>query len=300
MWRNNYSGYELQIADAAATQANNKEHRSALETVQILIAHEDGAKKLSAMVKKAECQIELGENYITTCEEIASALKQFNLQNQPTTTLHDELHDKIELLAERVVKINVNCSLLLLRCKLDMIMGFFQGETRLVKLGRIGKTMQRIAAEMQEQNKGIHFKAQYPLMDVVLKEMQRINDIELKAKCKSVAWFLKYYGFCCIYAADYDKSIEINKQAIILMETAYGDEANHHRVLGLCCGNLANAYDNLNKLGEAKQCYETAIKIYNQAKDWVDDKQKVDNMLRATSFLQDVETKLKEMLLNDL
>ena len=290
----------MQITDAAATQANNKEYKSALETLQILIAHEDGAKKLLSMAKKIKCQIEIGENCTTTCEEIASTLKQFNLQNQPPTVMHDELHDEIELLAERFIKINVNYSLLFLRCKLDMTMGFFQGETRLVKLGRIGKTMQRIAAEMQEQNKGIHFKAHYPLMDIVLKEMQRISDIELKTKCKSVAWFLKYYGFCCTYAADYDKSIEINKQAIILMETAYGDEANHYRVLGLCCGNLANAYDNLNKLGEAKQCYETTLKIYNQVKDWADDKQKIDNMLRATSFLQDVETKLKEMLLNDL
>ena len=99
-------------------------------------------------------------------------------------------------------------------------------------------------------------------MDKSLKEMQRIGDVDLKVKCEEIAWFLKYYGYCCIEVADYDKSIEIHKQAISLLESTFGDNANHYQVLGLCYNNLGVSYENSNKLIEAKQYYETAVKVY--------------------------------------
>ena len=102
--------------------------------------------------------------------------------------------------------------------------------------------------------------------------MQRIGDVDLKVKCEEIAWFLKCYGFYCNKAADYGKSIEIHKQAISLMESTFDDDANHYQVLELCYYyDLVAAYEHLNKLVEAKQCYETAVKVKKQVKDCDDE-----------------------------
>ena len=83
-------------------------------------------------------------------------------------------------------------------------------------------------------------------MDKVLKKMQRIGDVDLKVKCKKIARFLKTYGYCCLQVPDYDKSIEIYKQAASLLESTFGDDANHYKVLGHCYHNLGAAYKNSN------------------------------------------------------
>ena len=283
---------KLLYIDAATTYADNKEHKRAVETLQILIAHEDGANRLLLMAKKIRCQIKLGEDYISTCKEMASTLKQINLQNQPTTVMN-ELHDEIKLLVESFTTINVDSFLLLQSCRFDLIIGFFDGQSRLDKLKGIGSSNLSIAKKLNKQNKGIHFKQQYPLMDKILKEMQRIGDVDLKVKFETIAWFLRYYGHCCHKAADHDKSIEIYKQAISLMESTFGDDANHHRVLGFCYDNLGVAYENSNKLVEAKQCYETAVKVKKLVKDWVDENQRLESILFTTRSIQGVKAKEK-------
>ena len=198
---------------------DDKEHYKALRTLETLIVQEEGATRLLSMTVKIKCQIELGDNdnATVTCVEIASMFEQINLQNQ-TTTIMNELHDEMKLLVERFVKINIDSSLLLQSCRFDLIVGFFNGKTRLLKLRDIECEMQDIAMELNKQNKCIDFKEQYPLVDKILKEMQRIGDVDLKVKSESIAWFIKLYGYCCNEVADYDKSIEIHKQAISLME----------------------------------------------------------------------------------
>ena len=162
------------------------------------------------------------------------------------------------------------------------------------KLRRIGGEMQHIAMELNKQNKRNDFKQQYPVMDKILKEMQQISDVDLKVKCKEIAWFLAYYGFCCNKVADYDKSIEIHKQAISLMESTFGDNANHYQVLGHCYNNLGAAYKNSNKLVEAKQSYETAVKVYEEVKECDDENIKMENILFTSRLLEGVEAKLKK------
>ena len=246
------------------------------------------------MMLKIRYQIATNDSVdaIVTCVEMVSMFEQINLQNQPTTVMN-ELHDEIKLLVERFVKINVDSSLLLQSCRFDLIVGFLNGQTQLLKLRDIGCDMAKIAMELNKQNKRSDFKQQYPVMDKILKEMQRIGDVDLDVKCEKIAWFLKYYGFCCIEAADYDKSIEIHKQAISLMESTFGDNANHHRVLGVCYNNLGSAYKNSNKLVEAKQSYKTAAKVKKQVKNWDDENEKLESISFTSRLLEDVEAKLK-------
>ena len=273
---------------------DDKEHYKALRTLETLIVQEEGAIRLLSMTMKIKCQIELREHddATVTCVKMASMFEQINLENQPTTVMN-ELHDEIKLLVERFIKINIDSSLFLQRCRFDLIIRFFKEKTRLLKLQNIGFKKQKIAEELMKQNKRIDFKLQYPLVDKILKEMQRIDNVNFKVKCESIAWFLKCYGFCCNKAADYDKSIEIHKQAILLMESTFGDDANQYKVLGHCYNNLGGACENSNKLVEAKRCYDTALNIYNQAKDWTGVQQKVGRILLATDNSQRVKDRIQ-------
>ena len=130
---------------------DDKEHYKALRTLETLIVQEEGATRLLSMTVKTKCQIELGDNDnpTVTCVEMASMFEQINLKNQPTTIMN-ELHDEIKLLVERFVKINIDSSLLLQSCRFDLIIGFFNGKTRLLKLRDIGGEMQHIAMEMNK------------------------------------------------------------------------------------------------------------------------------------------------------
>ena len=281
--------------EATRSYIENKQFKKAFGNLQTLFAQEEGINKLLSIMLKIRYQIETNDSVdaTVTCVEMVSMFKQINLRNQPTTVMN-ELHDEMKLLVKRFVEINVDSSLLLLSCRFDLIVGFFNGQTRLEKLRSIGIEMQKIAKELKKQNKRIDIKQQYPVMEKILKEMQRIGDVDLKVKCEAIAWFLKYYGFCCNKAADYDKSIEIHKQAISLMESTFGDNANHYRVLGHCYNNLGSAYEDSNKLVEAKQYYETAVKVYKEVKDCDDENQKMESISFTSRLLEDVEAKLKK------
>ena len=100
-------------------------------------------------------------------------------------------------------------------------------------------------------------------MEKILKKMQQIGDVDLKPNFKAIAWFLTYYGYYCVEVADFQKSIKLQEQPISLMESTFGDDANHHYVLGYSYSNLDIVYHKSKKLVEAKQCCETALKIYN-------------------------------------
>ena len=152
---------------------DDKEHYKALRTLETLIVQEEGATRLLSMTMKIKCQIELSDNNnaTITCVEMVSMFKQINLQNQPTTVMN-KLHDEIKLLVKRFVKINVDSSLLLQSCRFDLTNDFFNGKTRLLKLRDIGFEMQKIAMELNKQNKRIDFKEHILVMDKIFKKMQ--------------------------------------------------------------------------------------------------------------------------------
>ena len=78
------------------------------------------------MMLKIKYQSEANDNNvdaIVTSVEMASMFEQINLQNQQTTVIN-ELHDEIKLLAERFVEIHVDSSVLLQSCRFDLIIGF--------------------------------------------------------------------------------------------------------------------------------------------------------------------------------
>lgn len=111
-------------------------------------------------------------------------------------------------------------------------------------------------------------------MEEILKEMQKINLSDLKLKCIDVAWFMKFYGFCCNEAEDFSKSIEINKQAIAIMETVFSEESCQYLVLGLCYHALGKAYDNSTRFKAATPAYHKAMNMYKKANQWPTDHEK--------------------------
>ena len=270
-----------------------KDHNDCLLTLQTLIAKEKGVHKLLSLAMKVKCQIEMSDydDATITCAEMASLLDQIiTFQNQPENVI-DQLLDEIELLTKCFINIKVETALLLQQCRFSTTK-FFKGGRRLVKLSDTGGMMQYVAAEMKKQKKAKEFREQYSFMDLILREMQQIDNVDGKSKTRIIVCFLKYYGFCCNEVMDYGKSIEIHKQAILLMETTYGrDESHDFFMLGLCHTNLGATYESLNKLEEAKQCYEAALKIYNQAKDWNSDSKKLNSISFTLGALERLRTK---------
>ena len=154
--KQNFSDSKTFYVTAVAVKIymEDKEHYKALRTLETLIVQEEGATRLLSMTMKIKCQIELddNDNATVTCVEMVSMFEQINLENQSTTVMN-ELHDEIKLLVGRFIQINIDSSLLLQRCRFDLIVGFFNGKTRLLKLRDIGFEMQKIAMELTKQNK---------------------------------------------------------------------------------------------------------------------------------------------------
>ena len=67
----------------------------------------------------------------------------------------------------------------------------------MTKIENVGWLMTKIAKEMSKQNRIDQFKNQYKFFDEIITFMQSVTDVEMKIKCKEVAWCLLRYGFCC-------------------------------------------------------------------------------------------------------
>ena len=241
----------------------------ALQTIQTIITHDSSVNKIPPLFDKIKCHMEIGQideakNSLTDLVNMIDS----KLPSDQLTVITDEFDEKIKSIIIKFVECRrIDTAVALVKCRFKLVIAFFTGESRLWKLKNIGYLMKEIAIQLSNQQKPDKIRQNYSLMDKILKEMQKINDVDMKLKCRQVTWFLMRYGFCCNEAKDWMKSIEIHKQAIVVMETAFAEEATRCQVLGNCYNNLGVAYKNCNRLDEAKVCYQRAIEIFNKAND---------------------------------
>jgi len=241
-------------------------------------------KKLWLMIKEIKHGVEfvLYDEVAITCVEMASILEQTNFENYSATII-EHLLDELQLLAALFTKIKFGTAFLLRHCQFIIIKGSYKGEAKLMKLEKIGDTMQDVVKEMKQKKEGHQFKEQYSFMESIITSMQNTTeDVDLKFKCTAIASFYTSYAFCCAQAADYSKSIKIFQKAIFLMESMLGEASHQHRVLALCYLNLGSTQEYLNKYKKAKHCYETALKIYETAKHYCN----ADKSSEDIAFLQ--------------
>ena len=241
-----------------------EEFNKALLALQTLIVQEDGISKLLSMIKKIKCQVKLDKDATATCNEVASMLKESKFKN-PSMKMINQLDDEIRFLADTFIKINLNTSLLFQLCRFDLIKQFYEGNLKLTKLSSIGDFIQNLVTERLIGSK---FKKEYTFMDEIVDEMQRVKNADWKVKCEEVALFMKYYGCCCDQFRDRNKSFELFGKATFLLETAFGDKPScDNQLFPDLCHYLGLAYQNMDKLVEAKQYFEKADVFYLRVKD---------------------------------
>ena len=249
-----------------------KEFKKALQTLHVLTSQEKGLNKLLALMKIIKCQGELGEDVSETCAEVSTAMKEDLDFHDASLETVDELDETLRVLVNTFTELSLKTTLVLQRCRFNLIKRFFDKETRLTKLSSIGHAMKNSAHKLKQKQETSSIEAEsYSIMEMVLDEMQNVGDVEANVKCVKVAWFINYYGYCCNELGDFDKSISLHEKAIFLMKTVYGAEAVFFKVFPFLHCNLAFAYEKLNKLDEASNCFEKAIIMCPQTKDFEED-----------------------------
>ena len=269
---------------------SSREYSKALQTLQTLIAQVEGIYKVLATMKKIKCQIEIGEDATETCVGVASILKQPSYFQSPPMPLVYQLDDEFRIHVELFIDINLDTALLFQRCRFDLTNIFYKGEIKLRTLNSVGDSMQRIANKIA----GNKFKQEYSFMDMVVGEMQAVMDADVKFKAREIAWFMKYYGYCCNQLKDYDKSVELHEKAIFMVETVFGGEATCDiKLFPILYNNLGIAYENSNKVFEAEKCFAKALRVCPQIKTFQNEEERLELILLLSKSYRRVETKLQ-------
>ena len=204
-------------------------------------------------------------------------------------------HDELDLLVEKLIDIKqLDLALLLVESQFHLIKHSYSAKEKLKKLENLGFSLKNISKSFHYKNNSVKAKQLYYIYDVILNNMQSINDVELKVKTENIACFMDYYGTSCDLMYDFTKSIDIYSKVIFLVKTNFGDDAANFRVYGWCHHNYAVALKETNRLIDAKQIYQEALKIYEQASDWPSEKTKMDSIFLTARMLHEVNTKLQQ------
>ena len=255
-----------------------------------------GKDKISAMMKKLQCVIQLDDlNAITcACQEYASLVDsvQSGRESMKQTTL-DEFDNKI---SEYVKKIgNPEAKAQLIQCRFSLLKHHKNPKTRLFRLGSLGRSMEPIAREMSSTDLKEEFKKQYKVLDDILCEMQKIGEVDNKERCKQVTWYLTQYGLCCTAIRDLKKSIIIHHKAIGIMEFVFSDEeVARDKVYGHCHSNHGSAYELSEDLEEALDSYQKALNAYSKVTEKWKNEEKHKTMEKIKEYIERVESKIKQ------
>ena len=213
--------------------------------------------------------------------------------------LADGLDSAMRDLAEEFLEETYDCetALILGRARLLLISSCYEGIDLLIKLERIGLQMQNIAEKLSMQGKRARFKSSYKtlstLLDEIFENMLDVSGIGIEVKCTRVAWYLKYFGFCCDEMGDFQKSKLIYGQAISILRTVFGDEAKYYRVLGHCYNNLAYVLQTTGHKIDAIIALRKAMDVFELAVDWPTDEEKTKCISKTSAALYEIKLKLE-------
>ena len=170
------------------------------------------------------------------------------------------------------------------------------GEKRLSQFHDIGHFNQSIAEVASSQNRHDDYsQQQFSFMDRILEEMQKETAVSSDEKAKAIAGFLKCYGCACNKLSKFTKSIQLNKQAQLLLRTEFSTNATNMKVHGYCDNNIGSAYEQQKKLSEAKRHYKRALQTYENAQDWSSHEEKQESCKLSADNLSRVRANLKRL-----
>ncbi|CAK8671583.1 unnamed protein product [Clavelina lepadiformis] len=273
--RRNLSSQELiQLQSLVEQDMKEKRFDDAIPILRRIVRSVEGHHKINHVINLVRClfktdQMEEAKKF---CKDLQSTLNSVNVSSAAKDICKNYDVELLQL-AEDFIEKDYKSSILLLRCAFKIIVTLHSGEQKLDKLIYTAFRMIKVAEEMSRQNNRNEFKSQFGFMNEIIDDMLRVTDVDFKTKCQKLAWCLKHKASCFKYTSFYSQSIEDNKQAILLMKAAFGNDAKFYRVVGQCYNNLGAAYEDDKQLMEAETSYLQAKHVYEAVTDWNDDKQ---------------------------
>ena len=222
--------------------------------------------------------------------------KEFDNENNETK---QKCHDELTSLVEKFIEIkrldSIESVLLLAASQFHLIKHSYSGQVKLSKLKGLGFSLREISKIFQDKNHAVKL---YLLFEKILNYMQLITNVDLKVKTENISWFMYYYGTACNIFKDFTISNDILLKVIFLMKTIFGGDAANYKMYGASHHNYAVALYDTNRLIEAKPMFEEALKVYEKASDWDNEKQKIENIMATSRGLHKVNTKLQPLKKN--
>ena len=287
---------ELHFAESANAFINDANNTEASQLLKPILIQHKTTKKIFSLVEKVKGEVKRRSysNAETTCTEIARLIKLKAFENENNKT-KQKCHDELRTLVEKLIETKqLDLALLLVESQFHLIKHSYRAQKQLKKFEDLGGSLMDISQNFHYESESVKVKQIYWLYDEILKNMQLVNDVDMNVKTKSIAWFMYYYGTSSNSMKDFTKSIEIFPKVIFLMNTSFGDHAANYRVFSLSHHNYAYTFKATNRLIEAKQMYEEALKFQEQASDWPSEKLKRDSILLTSRVLHEANTKLDQ------
>ena len=247
------------------------------------------------MIRKIRCEIEncLYSEADITSNQVAKLIDSKKFENK-NYEINRKCYDELDSLVNKLIKIKqLDLALLLSESQFHLIKPSYTAQEKLKKLENLGILLTEISTNFHSNYDPKKIKECYSLYDEILNYMLSINDVDLKDKTKSLAWFILFYATSCDFMQDFTKSVDILPMVMFLMKTNFGDDAANHHVYAYCHHNYGFDLYATNRLIEAKQTFEEALKIYEKVSDWPNEQQKIYNTLLTTRVLDEVNTRLK-------
>ena len=254
------------------------QYKEALDMLQTIIIQSEGKQLILPMIKRIYCCLMMKRTQDAV--ENANLLTALTREEFEDEEEVEEHFDAFKSLLQTAQNQSTSIALILLGSLTQLTRFYQQGMKKLQKLQILGKYMHDI------KNKAIKhsLESQFELtMEEILNEMQLIKDVDVEVKIQKIAWMMYFFGCFYIDVLRYDRAVEANKQAIFLMESVLGQEANSHRVLGYCYQSLGVSLHKTNQLVDAEREFIKALDAYEHVRDWCDDQEKVKNVEYATS-----------------
>ena len=289
----------LLILDLAASYRKAGKYDEAYQLYHTICGQMEGCLKIRPSINKAMCLLET-DQLRQARREVRFIVKivDSSLADVNMPEVYQLVESQLRELAERFIESHeVTAALTLARCRFHIIQAIPQEDlARLLGLEKIGLLLQNVAEEMASIPKRPRSKSTYQfmcnVMEDILEEMQKVPNVDIRIKSSRIAWFLKYIGFCSDEMEDYQRSLLVYSQAIMLMKTVYGAEARLHKVLGFCYNNLAYVYEHTNQMKDSLKALKSAADIFNDAVDWSSDEDKSKCVAKTVAALHSLKDKI--------
>nr|XP_039255662.1 uncharacterized protein LOC120332475 [Styela clava] len=132
---------------------------------------------------------------------------------------------------------------------------------------------------------GVDYGIEY--MTEMLDDIRAIENADPVNKAKQEARCSNNIGYNYLLAGEYEKSIKIRKNGLVILEKQFGSNASKYRIYGFLLRNIGVGYYNLGKYAEAELYYIKAIDAYEKASDY-------ENEAEKQKWIEDSKTDLKD------